>query len=184
MAVVSNAAPSEKLSPHYVENKIICEDFARYIEQKNGDARGKYNAWSYTVIGDIPGKRSWSIRIKKAIFTNPSLILKPETTNLFIGVKVTANNFVSDCPDFVVRRRKISDFVLTPILPKWSKVGSRYRLKSDQPKHKLVTKILTILDELIKLQEVYQVAYKDQVLTIDLRSASHPFKVIDVLLTL
>jgi hypothetical protein len=80
---------------------------------KNGQTKGKHNAWSYIVSGKTPLNKEWHVTIKKSTFTSGNLLLSSEYQSLQFEERWIAKNFISDCPTFKIAKSKWSDFFLS-----------------------------------------------------------------------
>jgi hypothetical protein len=84
MPILSNASPTEKNSPYYLENQKVCEKFEEFILTQRGSVDGKYNATSYFAEAYLRLQSEWKITIKKASYSSGNLLLSSEHQNLHI----------------------------------------------------------------------------------------------------
>lgn len=186
MPIQENASPNELSSPFFVNNKRICAEFEDFIIKRNGEANGKYNAWSYLVSATIPHPKNWSFTIRKATYSSGNLLISAKSQNLHVSNKWIAAKFESDCPNFFIRRKTFTDFLQVNVFKNWSRIDqfNKYVIKSAQPEHQLIAKLKITLHELFKSGEVFSIIYQADELIIDLRTEINHTKIMDSLLQL
>jgi len=185
MPVVHNASPDEFDSPFFIANQKICEEFDTYIVGKNGETRGKYNSYSYSVLGKIRHPQKWEFEIKKASYTSGNLLLDSKYQSLHTASFWRAKKLETDCTYFKIRRKKRWDFLLLIIFPKiWRKHSSqgKYVIKSNHPDHDFIFKLNLILKKLFDSNKIWEIEFENSELEIDLRSAELHTEIIDELL--
>jgi hypothetical protein len=182
MAIKSNAAPVEKTSPFYLENEERCMEFKKFIAKHQGVIKGTYNSWSYLVIGKISNYYNWVLEYKKATYTSHGdLLLSSEHQSLFMGVKWIAKNMTANCASFHIKRKKILHTMLLPLNPKLHKLCDGYVITSKESNSALVSSLLKILKPLFTAKEIYSIEYKNNTLTIDLRTKNTYYDIFEEL---
>lgn len=184
MPVTPNAAPGELDSPFFIANEEICQSFDQFIVSNGGETRGKYNAFSYNVLGKVRHSNKWEFRIKKSTFTSGNLLLSSEYQNLHIASIWTARSLQSDCPDFLIRRNKFLDGIRISFSKKWNWFthDKRYVIRCRNRDHNLIKDMKDILKHLFDVDCVWEVHYNNPVLIIDLRANSSHTATIEKLL--
>ena len=183
MPIKPDAAFDEQTSPFYLENKKTCDEFESFVLEKNGQTKGKYNTWSYIATGKIPHDKQWYITIKKTTLTSGNLILSSDYQSLKYYGRWSAKNFTSECPSFKIAKSKSSDFILNS-KAKEITTNKAYSITCINNKHKLILELLTILETLFSLNEIWEIVYSNNELTIDYRSVNTYFSTIDKILKL
>ncbi|WP_299101027.1 hypothetical protein [uncultured Winogradskyella sp.] len=173
-----NAVANEKDSPYYVKNESFCLKFESFISQLNGKSKGNYNAWSYSVLGEIKTSRKWILEYKKSTFSSGNLILSAKSQNLFVSAIWKTEYTSQNIPDFIIKKRTIKDMVSQLLRKNFSEIKStsNYILVSDS-KSKIIDKLIEILHPLFDLNEIYKISKLKNVLTIELRTDQHYFNI-------
>ena len=186
MKIKSNAAPHEISSPFFELNKAFCATFEKYIATKGGLVKGKYNAWSFLVFGKIKQATVWELMYKKSTFTNSgNLLLSAKSQGLLTmatwSTTVTHRGF----SNFRIRKKKKRDILRILLSKKVSalNIGKGYILETKssalkQPFQDVIFAIKPLFED----KKIYGVNFKNDKLTIELRSDQHHFDVLDNLL--
>ncbi len=185
MTIVSNAASDEFLSPFYKKNELFCKEFENYINKKQGEVTGKYNAWSYEIIGKIHKPTKWILKYKKSTLTSTgSLWLSSKKQNLIVTVEWSTRRIGSHNSEFEIRRKRKTD-IFSKL---WNKdisdlnLNSNYVIRTKFKVIEFVQKIGLVLDEVFKSGEIYTIIYKNDLLFIKLQSEKHHFDLFEELL--
>lgn len=181
MPVSPNAAPSELSSPFFIENEKICHSFDEFIVAKNGETRGKYNAFSYNVIGKVRHPNKWEFRIQKSSFTSGNLLLSSKYQSLHVASIWTAKILKSDCPNFYIRKKKTFDFLKMALSRNWNFLldNGKYVIKCADPNHELINDLKGKLGNLFELQRVWELRFENSELKIEIRSESTHTEIIE-----
>ncbi|MCB0399257.1 MAG: hypothetical protein KDD26_06450 [Winogradskyella sp.] len=174
--IESNASPSELSSPFYEANKEFSLTFEKFIKENGGIAEGKYNAWSYSVVGKIDIAKEWVLKYKKSTLTSGNLLLSSKTQNLFVASVWKTHKIKGE--EFIIRKKKFKD--------SFSKVlNSKFKGLEDYKKYTLISKnksksisdLIAILRPLLISGEAYQITNKEKELVIELRTEKHNFDI-------
>lgn len=172
MAIKSNAAEHEKLSPFYVEHQRICQLWERIITGRGGECFGNYNAWSLIVNNNIRSQlgRHVYIKVKKATYTNEaSFFVDHQAFQQTLIVIRKVNYFTSDS---TIRKKHWTDHLKRFVGQKIARfpVLEGKVVVTDQVSE-LAERLNALALHLLELQ-VEQINYsaKNKELTIDLRT--------------
>lgn len=184
MEIKSNASPDEEFSSFYKVNQAFCLDIENYIAGKGGTIEGVFNAWSYDVIGEIFMNKKWNLKYKKATFSSSG--------NLFLSSKYQSLLVLSEWKteikeildfEFLIRKKTLLDSIkiIFGKSTKELKPNSMYMLKQKGNNSDLIPKLYHSLKSLFNSGEVFQVAYKNNILKIELRTENHYLDVFEKL---
>jgi hypothetical protein len=187
MKIKSNASSSEISSPFYITNEAFCKEFENYIASKDGMVKGKYNAWSYFIQGEIMAPKKWHLKYKKATYTSTgNLIFSSKKQNLLTLAEWSTPWLGSTDSEFFIQKKNSVSLIkrLTN-----SRLSSFHSLKDyviDDYKKDVVfkEKLFKKLEHLFKSGEVYSIQLKNNHLTISLRTEFHHFETFENLLDL
>ncbi len=180
MKIKSNALPHELDSPFYQANKKFCQVFERFIAEKKGKVKGRYNAWSYLIEGIVETNDSWSLKYKRAIYTSTgNLLLSSKYQSLLSLVEWTCTDVKASDATFFIRRKKLLD-VLNPSYLKL-KQHPKYVMKTNGKRSPFFANVLETLKPLFESKEIYRITLKSNKLTIELRSELHHLDIFDQL---
>ncbi len=174
--IETNASPSEQSSPFYDTNKKFCLTFEKIIKEHEGFSEGKYNAWSYSVIGKIGTTREWVLKYKKSTFTSGNLFFSNKTQSLFVSSIWKTHGLENE--RFVIRKKKIKDLFFKIFNSKFKALDNfnKYTLISKN-KSKSISDLTTILKPLLISGEVYHISNNNKELFIELRTDKHYFDI-------
>lgn len=170
--VVSNGSPDELDSPFYLDNERICKTFEAFISRLGGEVNGKYNAWSYHVIGKVKRDHEWIFQIKKATYTSGNLLLSSAYQSLHLAACWKCQNLKSSQPDFLLRKRtrfdwvrkmfdkNLRDFNLYP----------QFVFQSTIENHPIANQLSEMLSGIFQRNQVFSISYLKNELTIELRT--------------
>lgn len=187
MKIKSNATAEELKSPFYKINQDFCSKFESFIASKNGKVKGTYNAWSYLIYGKISNPKSWDLLYKKSTFSSSgNLFLSSKSQSLLVLAQWSTKIPNSNYSNFKIRKITTSDSIKLLFNNKWSRLStsSSYVIKSNDPFSKFTDKIVKVLETLFLSNEVFQIEFKNDKLTIELRSEEHNFEVFNKLIKL
>ena len=184
MPVTPNASTDELDSPFFLANEEICQSFDQFIVSNGGETRGKYNAFSYNVLGKVKHPNKWEFNIKKSTFTSGSLLLSSKYQSLHVASIWTAQDLESECPNFKIRPKKWFDFAKVGMFNNlnWLSDKKTYVIKCQNPNHSLIVNLSGTLSELLEQKRVWEIQYSNSVLKIELRSESTHTSIIEKLL--
>jgi len=100
MTIKSNASPDEKSSPFYQKNEQLCRDWEQFILDRDGKINAVFNAWSAHIDAKVKVDRTWVISVKKAIYSNGSILFSSRYQNLQELLELQAHFRDYDCPNF------------------------------------------------------------------------------------
>ncbi|WP_299095145.1 hypothetical protein [uncultured Winogradskyella sp.] len=174
--IETNASPSEQSSPFYNTNKKFCLTFENFIKEHQGFSEGKYNAWSYSVIGKITTSKTWILEYKKSTLTSGNLLFSSKTQNLFVSAIWKTHRLENE--KFVIRKKNLNDLFFKIFNSKFKALDniSKYTLISKN-KSKSISDLTTILRPLLISGEVYQISNDSKELVIELRTDKHYFDI-------
>ncbi|MAB49009.1 MAG: hypothetical protein CMC05_10295 [Flavobacteriaceae bacterium] len=174
--IVSNASPSEQSSPFYEVNKKFCLTFEEFIQKNKGVCEGKYNAWSYLIVGKINTPKEWVLKYKKSTLTSGNLLLSSKTQNLFVSSVWKTHGLENE--KFIIRKKKPKDSLFKIFNSKFKALENlkKYILISKN-KSKSISDLTTILRPLLISGEVYHISNNNKELVIELRTDKHYFDI-------
>ena len=177
MPIVHNAASDELLSPYFKQNEAFCKAFDAFIQSKGGETKGKYNAWSYGVIGEISHPKSWILKYRKSTFTSGNLLLS-DTQNQFVGLEWIATNLKMRAQSFTIRKKTFFDRILLVLDQKLStlSISSKYVIRSNRLSPDFLSELQEILKDVFLAEEVYRIRLKDGVLKVEVHTQQHYFE--------
>lgn len=184
MKIKSNAAPQETASPFYEKNREFCQAFEHFVASKNGLIKGKFNAWSYLIYGKITANYAWDLQYKRAIYSSTgsifSLLYRDEV--VLTLAKWTCKDLHTNDASFRIRKRKFFD----RLNPRFSSLKHHptYVIQSKSKETTFLVKILDILEPIFNSEEIYMTQLKNGELTIELRSETAHFDVLERFLEL
>ncbi|WP_456437137.1 hypothetical protein [Psychroserpens sp.] len=187
MKIKSDADPEELTSPFYKANQNFCSEFESFISTKNGKVKGKYNAWSYIIYGKISNPKNWDLLYKKSTFSS--------TGNLFISSKkqclLVLSEWSTKIPGnhnstFKIRKRTKFDFIKLLLNKNLAKLkeSNNYIISSNGHLPKKFKEIINVLESLFLSKEVFTIEFKNDKLTVGLRSEEHHFDIFNKLIEL
>ncbi|MDW7692773.1 hypothetical protein R9C00_11435 [Flammeovirgaceae bacterium SG7u.111] len=173
MPIESHATNAELDSPFYLANQKICTDWERFVLEKGGTIRGKYNAWSFGLKTEVKSHYSWNIEVRKSTQTNTghgkSIVVE------FLKFETRINNIA--CEDFHIRKPKLFDlFSSHKKLDNKTKV---YRFIGNNRSHPFPTKLIGLLAEGFENKSIYEVIFKKTELTITFHDKNDWFTMAD-----
>ncbi|WP_229724627.1 hypothetical protein [Winogradskyella forsetii] len=180
-----NAESSEKQSPFYLKNELFCKKFEDFISQHDGNSKGKYNAWSYLVYGKIIKPKEWALEYKKSTFTSGNLFLSTKSQSLFVSAIWKTRTNKAFKSDFLIRKKKFTDSILKLVNQSIKKIESHqnYILITNRNSFE-IQNLIQVLQPLFITNEIYQITYQKNILTIDLRTEKHYFDIFSKLIEL
>jgi hypothetical protein len=183
MAIKSNASPDEKKSPFYKNNEIFCSEFEYFIIEKNGKAKGYYNAWSYSIFGKILKHKNWTLKYKKATFSSGNLWLSSKHQNLLVLAEWETKRAGTYNSEFLIRKKTKTDFIKKIFNKSLSKfnIYDKYIIESENNKSQLISQLNKILEPLFKSEEIYIIDHRNNRLKIELRTEKHYFDIFNEL---
>lgn len=186
MKIKHNASPSEESSPFYQANKAFCFEIEKYVTSKGGTLEGKFNAWSYIVEGEVFEKKKWNITYKKATFSSSgNLLLSSKHQCLLVLVKWKTEIKNTNNTGFQIRRKTLLDSIkmLFNKSIKELSPNSKYITIQKGNKSDLIPKLYQILKPLFNLDEVFEVDYQNNLLTVELRTPKHYFDLLEKIIS-
>ena len=185
MAIIPNASPDEKFSPFYKSNETFCKEFEKFIASKNGYVKGKYNAFSYMLVGKINSPTPWDLIYKKSTFSSTgNLWLSSKKQSLFVSVewKTTSSGFHNS--EFKIRKKRLLDSIKIKFNKDLSllEFDDNYIVESEKSISIIDLEMLMTLKKVFVSGEVFQVICKNEEFCISLRSEKHYFSIINKLL--
>ncbi len=188
MSIKPNASPDEFSSPFFKKNEEFCLEFERFIADKNGKAKGEYNAWSYIVYGKILNPKKWTLKYKKATFSSSgNLWLSSKSQSLLVLVEWTTDRVGTHNSEFHIRKRTRTDFIKLKLNKSLSKfeTSNKYIIESKGNKPQLLLpKLIKILESLFESGEIYTIDHCNDKLKIELRTEKHYFDIFSELVNL
>ncbi|HHC78744.1 MAG TPA: hypothetical protein ENK46_02595 [Flavobacteriia bacterium] len=186
MKIKPNASPDEYNSPYFKRNEKFCAAFESYIAAKEGEVKGSYNAWSYTIFGKIRKPKSWTLKYKKATYSSGNIWLSSKRQNLQALAEWTTNWIGNNTVDFTIRKKIKTDFLRLAISNDWKplETSKKYIITSKGELPYFLTDLIKALEKLINSEELYQVELNNTILKIELRTDKHHFDIFDKLLNL
>lgn len=185
MKIKSCASPNEKSSPFYKKNEEFAYTFEKYIASKGGFVKGRYNAWSYYIIGKFTGSEKWILRYKKSSFTIiHSFLHRSKKQGLLVLSEWETERKSQQNSNFLIRKRKRLDFIRLLLNSSLSKleVSNSYLVKQKKESSLLLTSLISCLSPLFITGEIYRVSLKKNLLKIELRTDKHHFEVLETIL--
>lgn len=186
MKIKSNASPQELSSPFFKANKQFCYEFETYMASKNGLVKGKYNAWSYLIEGKIKSPDNWKLKYKKSTFSSGNLFFSSKKQNLLVLVEWQTDKFKDKNAEFYIRTKSYIDVLRLAFDKSVSQLNlsKSYVVCFKGEKPYFFDNIITTLEHLFTTKELYLITYKNQMLTIELRSELHHFDKLNELIEL
>ncbi|WP_127845180.1 hypothetical protein [Psychroflexus aestuariivivens] len=181
MKIKSNSSKSEVDSPYFVRNKKFCKEFESFILEKNGNVKGNFNAWSFSIIGKITKPNTWILRYKKATFTSGNLFLSSKYQNLLTMAEwKTTNRFGSN---FKIRKKSFIDFFNLQLDESLSILdfSDKYLIINGEQNNKFIKQMLKILKPLFLSGEIYKIENSNDNLKIELRTEKLHFDIFEKL---
>lgn len=178
--ITSDAAQDEQSSSFYKKNKAFCELIEQYLLGKGGKCKGKFNAWSYIVLGEFKVKNaSCSLTYKKSTYSSGNLLSKFQ--NLYTAVEWTLMINSMDSPDFIIRKKKTKDRIARVFIKNFKNLfwNKNYIISIQENESSLVNNLSMVLEELFASQEINEIEFRDNTLTIKLNSDQHHFGILD-----
>lgn len=174
--IESNASPSELSSPFYEANKEFCLTIENFVKENSGIIEGKYNAWSYSIIGKIYTPREWVLKYKKSTFTSGNLLFSSKAQSLYVASIWKTHKIKGG--EFVIRKERLKDSIFKIFSLKFKKIDNfkRYVLIAEK-KSKSISDLTTILRPLLMSGKVYQISNHSKELIIELRTDKHYFDI-------
>lgn len=162
MPIVSNGAPDELDSPFYLKNEELCNKWNEYVLAKVGELNAIFNAWSFNIKAKVKTNRTWLIDVKKATYSGGDLLLSAKYQNLLeiLTFRTIIKN--TGCKDFRI---------------------SRSIFKRRKRKHPFYDQVYNLVSASLKYKQLYDVTYKDFVLTIVFHHRNDWFSMTDKILT-
>lgn len=178
MKIKSNASSAEITSPFYKINEDFCREFENYIASKNGKVKGKYNAWSYYIQGEIMAPKPWSLKYKKATYTSTgNLILSSKKQNLLTVAEWSTPWVGSHNSEFEIRRKDsigLMQKLFNRNLKRYN-FSKAYLIKGAENNVRLIEILQQKLSPLFNTSEIYSVNLKNNLLSISFRTEKHHF---------
>lgn len=187
MKIKPNASSTELTSPFFKRNEVFCQEFEAFITKYNGKVKGNYNVWSYLILGQISEPKKWNLIYKKSTFTSSgNLWFSSKDQSLLIVAEWTTQRIDTQNSEFEIRKKRITDLLQLKLNNKTATlpISEKYIYKSNGTKPALITKLENILKGLFQSEEVYRITYKNNLLSIELRSEKHHFNTFESLLEL
>ncbi len=178
MSIESNASPDELSSPYYIANKNFCIEFEKFIVKRKGEVKGKYNAYSFFVIGNIKAKKYWKLTYKRATYSSSGILyLDAEKECLLLLAKWETELTNNNAEKFLIRKRTNIDNIRMLFDKGLNKIktSKKYIIKTNNPECELITKLTRILNVIIKSEELYEIELKNSRLRIEMRTGKQYF---------
>ena len=107
MIIKPDTSTNEYSSPFFKLNENFCLEFENFIMKKNGEVKGKYNAWSYIIYGKIRTPKTWTLKYKKSTFTSTgNLFLSSKSQSLLVLVEWATKRIENSNSDFKIRKKR------------------------------------------------------------------------------
>ena len=172
MPIIPNAGPNELSSPFFKKNKESCEKFLKFIESLGGEVNGRYNAFSYHLLGKVKRKNQWNLRFKKSSYSSGSLLLSSKYQSLSFVSEWFADDIMLNCPKFKIRKKNKFDFIKKYIFSNlWKlKEHENYIIECVESDNFYIFNLNEILSSLYEGGKVYEITYEKKKMTISLRT--------------
>ncbi|MFK5890225.1 MAG: hypothetical protein QM486_05795 [Flavobacteriaceae bacterium] len=172
MSIIPNAGTSELTSPFFKKNKESCEKFLKFIEGLGGKVNGRYNAFSYHLLGKIKRKNQWDLRFKKSSYTSGNLFLSSKYQSLSFVSEWFADEIELNCPKFKIRKKKKLDYIKKYIFSNLRelKENKNYILECSESNNFFILYLNEILLNLYIEEKVYEIIYEKKKMVISLRT--------------
>jgi hypothetical protein len=175
MNITSNAAPDEKDSPFYKANESFYKEFDKFIINKGGETKGKYNAWSYLIHGKINSPKEWVLKYKKTTVSSGNLLIDTEKQSL-LTICEWSTKVTNDLnKNFLIRKKKRFDSIRFAFNKNVSLYSDNYVIRIAKYEPYFLAELTTVLKDLFDSNQIYQIELKDDILKIELRSKLHYF---------
>lgn len=183
MNIKPNASPDEFSSPFFKENEKFCFEFEKYISEKGGKTSGRYNAFSYSIIGKINVPKPWTLRYKKSSYTGTgNLFLSTAYESFLVLLEWKTKRIINSNIDFIIRKKSKIEFLFKLLNQKNENlINKKYILKWKQSKPLFMDEMLYILAEPLQKNEIYEIELKKGILRIELRTKRHYFDIFEKL---
>ena len=184
MIIKPDASFDEYSSPFFKANEKFCSEFESFIAERNGEVKGKYNAWSYAIYGKIREPKTWTLIYKKSTFTSSgNLLLSSKSQSLLVLVEWTTRRIENSDSDFKIRKKKTTDLIKLNIGNKLKplNISKKYVIEFGNEKPNFLKKIIEITKELFEKEEIYIIELKNGILKIELRTENHYFEIFNQL---
>lgn len=183
--IISDASPSEYSSPFYQENKQICEDWANFINGKNGKIRGKFTSWSLLLKAKINIERDWEIEVSKSTISNPSLFFSSKKSK-FTSTLIETKNINLFESSFLVRPYSVTDSILMELDSRIRKLDSNYILRTNGSDSIMRNPYVKLIKEMAPNLKLKRIAYshKERNLKIKFNCIIRDFDLLEKLIKL
>jgi len=181
MIIKPDASSDEYSSPFFKLNEKFCSEFESFIAEKNGEVKGKYNAWSYVVYGKIKEPKTWTLKYKKSTFSSSGNLWKSQC--LLVLAEWTTKRIDNSNSDFKIRKKEKIDFIKLNIGNKLKplEVSKKYVIELGNQQSNFIKRIIEITNELFEKEEIYIIELKNGILKIELRTENHYFEIFNEL---
>ena len=162
-----NASPDEFSSPFFQKNEKFCMEFEKYISEKDGKVSGRYNAFSYSIIGKIDNPKPWTLKYKKSTYTGTgNLFLSTEYENLLVLLEWKTKRIKNSNNDFIIRKKSKTEFIKKMLNSKIENLNNnkKYIIKWKQSKPLFIENMLNVLSEPLQKNEIYEIELKSGIL--------------------
>lgn len=163
MSISSDATPDEKDSPFYKANRKLCENWQKFIEEKDGKCTGVYNSSSLNFKAKLNTRRTWLISVKKATYSNGFLLFSSKYQNLQEILEIQCN----------VKNTNYQDFRI-----------EKSRWKANSASHDLYRLILEFLSAEKKGKDPVSAEFRNGRLTIRFHHRNDDFELVERILNL
>ncbi len=184
MIIKPDASSDEYSSPFFKLNEKFCSEFENFIAKKNGEVKGKYNAWSYVIYGKIREPKNWTLKYKKSTFSSSgNLFLSSKSQCLLVLAEWTTKRIDNSNSDFKIRKKEKTDFIKLNIGNKLKplEVSKKYVIELGNQQSNFLKRIIEITNELFEKEEIYIIELKNGILKIELRTENHYFEIFNEL---
>lgn len=172
MAVLSNASPDEESSEYYISNQKFCLNLEKELVKLGfNQVNGKYNAWSYLVVAEKEDLfKLRKVIYKKSTYTSGNLLLSSKYQSLSEIIEWQIEH-ISNEPNFLIKQKIWTDCI-SIWCRKQNKLGNvkNYIISNLDKSSSIVDLIINRMNSLFITNCVYEVSYKNKILTIQLRS--------------
>ena len=161
MFIKSEASPDELNSPFYIKNQELCLLWEKYILERGGKITGSYSCSAYIIKAKVKIYKTWVIDVKKASYTSGNLLLSSKYQSLqeHLTFKTLIKN--SGCCDFYIKNGEI---------------------RQGQSKHPLFQSIKDLLIDGFKNNNLNQVRFEKEVLSVVFHYQIDWFEMVDKIL--
>ncbi|PCJ01370.1 MAG: hypothetical protein COB15_00160 [Flavobacteriales bacterium] len=187
MAIKSNSLPDELDNPFYIANKNFCEEFEKYVLERNGQVKGKFNVWAYYVSGKINVPKEWVLSYKKSNNTSlgstPILQSEKEYKEYVLSLIAKWETKLEGYGSLKIRRKTIWDVFLLLSIKNANLYSEnrKYIVFSNQENQDLLQKLTTTLRPFFDSGEMFQVILKKNILSIQISTDRHHFNIFEKL---